>query len=150
MSAVNPAKDGKQNNKRVTCDRCGKTYRLRSQHVHVNSPECIAEINHRAAMEAGYICYVNNYNAGHCSRAEWAKPFIKQFDTGIGKRGYKSILQSRWWAVKWWLPIAYMTRNMSTTEREKLMTQVLTWWEAGEMEPIDNMVGLIELSKEAL
>lgn len=151
MSAVNPPVDGKRNrNERATCDRCSLSYVARNYAIHINSPECVSKVNSKSAFAEGYIFAYQHYNAGHCSRAEWAKPFLKQFETGVGKIGFKSKLEKRWWAPKWWLPIAHLTKNMPPTERDKLMTQVLHWWEAGEMEQIDNMVGLIELSKAPL
>ena len=135
---------------RSTCDRCGLQYITRNYTGHLNSAECLSIVNEKQARADGYIMAYQGYNAGNTSRAEWAKPFLRQYKTGVGSQGYKSILENRWWAVKWWLPIAHMSKAMSDAARDKLMTQVLHWWESGEIEQIDAMIGGLELAKEPL
>lgn len=135
---------------RATCDRCGLQYIARNHTGHVNSAECLSTCNEKQARADGYIFSYQNYNAGHLSRCDWAKPFLKQYETGVGSQGYKSVLEKRWWAMKWWLPIVLMTKAMSNAERDKIMTQVRTWYEAGEMDQIDAIVGGLELAREAL
>lgn len=94
--------------------------------------------------------YSGRYNAGHVSRVAWAKPFIKQYLTGVLGVPGDSKLENRWWALSWWLPIAALTKDMPTTKREEVMTQVIHWWEAGDFDQIDAMIGGLELARELL
>jgi len=114
------------------------------------SPECQAHVNAKQAEADGYVMYHGHYSAGHVSRAAWAKPFVMQYLTGVFGGPGDSKLENRWWALKWWLPVAVLTKGMSSTKREEIMTQLLHWWEAGDFDQIDALIGGLELAREAL
>jgi len=134
------------------CVYCGQLFTFGMLPRHEKSFECIARRNAFRAYEDGYVQYHRGYNAGTLSRSTWAQPFLKTYKSETGKERWDKplMLVERYWARDWWLPIAYMTRDLSAPVRHLHMKNVLELYEAGDMDGIDALVGGIELAKAAL
>ncbi len=128
---------------RVECNLCGESVVVKNLHVHQNSSDCEIRRETKAAAEGGYVYDVR---VGNVSTAQWAFPFIKRFNTGKPKNNIKPA-EFRWWAKKWWWEIYNLCQGQYN--RVETLEQIKNFYDVGEMEQIDNIVGGLEMAREA-